>query len=180
MTINFKFHPFDNLRTRISNFKLNCGVTLIELLIYMGLLSIFLTVLTSIFTTTLDVQLESRSTSHIDQDGRFILARLIYDLNRADSITTPGTLGATASTMQFVIGGTTYTYQLNTTNLTLTDGTGTEQLNDYDTDISNLSFTRFGNLNGANTIKVSFKITSKVQQPKGFESRDFSTTIGIR
>lgn len=159
---------------------LQTGVTLIELLLYMSLLIIFMTVLTNIFVSSLEVQLDSKSLSSTEEDGRFLLQRLIYDIHRSDTITTPTTLGQTTSTLQFTVNTTSYTYALNGTALGLNDGTGVNQLNSFNTNISNLSFTRLGNVNGKNTIRVSLRVSGKTQKQSGIDTRDFTTTIGLR
>ena len=55
--------------------------TLIELLIYMTLVGLFLVILTNMLATILETQAESASGSLVDIDGRYILARLVYDAN---------------------------------------------------------------------------------------------------
>lgn len=188
--INFKFqisNKNQKLNLSIGNWKLEIrnsyvGVTLLELLIYMGLLTIFLTVLTSIFTSTIDVQLSSQGISSVQQDGRFALARIMYDLHKADSITAPASLGSTSNTLTFLVDSTTYTYSTSSGNLILSDGTYTSQINGHNTSISNFSVTRLGNNTptAQHTMRVSFTVTSKTRENNGFESKDFSTVVGLR
>src|SRR3989338_7067480 len=94
------------------------GSTLIELLLYMGILSIFLMILTQLFLSVLDVSTESKQVSSVVQDGRFILARLRYDIQRADAINSPS-LGSSDTTLSLDIGGNTYVYTLSGSNLEL-------------------------------------------------------------
>src|SRR5690348_1642839 len=125
-------------------FILQKGQTLVEMLLYMGLLSILITSLSSVFSATIQAQLDSKSTSSVDQDGRYIFAKLTRDFSNLDTttnnITTPATPGTTASSLQMSVGGNTYTYSLNGTNLQLVNNNGTDQLNSADTKVSNLSF----------------------------------------
>src|SRR5215469_6141095 len=86
------------------------GYSLIELVLYIGILSILLAVLTSIFSSVVDVQLESNATSSVDQDGRFLLSKLLYDVKSSSSIVTPATPGVQSSTMQVTINSINYTY----------------------------------------------------------------------
>jgi len=157
------------------------GFTLVELLIYMGMLSIILVVLSQIFGSILDAQLESQSTSAVHRDGRFILSKLTYDVHRASSIVLPASLGASSTSLQLDISGIN-TYSLNNGNLELTDSLETNNLNSADTTVSNLTFTRIGNTvaNAKNTVRITYTITSKIVRPKGMETKDFQTTIGIR
>lgn len=157
------------------------GFTLVELLIYIGLLGIMLVVLTQVFTSALDVQTETEAASFVDLDSRFIINRLTYDIHRAQSITTPAALGATNSTLQLVIGGTNSTYALNGGNLEITDSVGTDRLNSVGSTISAFTVKRLGNTNGKNSLQISFTITSTTVKNGGQpETKNISTTIGIR
>jgi len=158
------------------------GFTLIELLIYMGIISILITALTQVFGSILDAQLESEATSSVQQDGRFILSRFSYDIRRADDIVVPAALGDQTTSLQLTIGGVSYTYALNSGDLELTEATVTNKINGSDTTISNLSFTRIGNSGAGakNTVQIEYTVTTKIIRPKGLETKDFQTTIGVR
>ena len=155
------------------------GFTLVELLISMGLLAIILSVLTSLFVSVIEAQLESQATSSVDQDGRFILARLSYDIHRTNSISIPATLGAQGPTLQIVVNGITYTYGLNGNELELTSNQGTDRINSPNTLISDVNFRRLGStLSGKNTIEIQFTVSSTITRPQ--EIRSYNTTVGIR
>jgi type II secretory pathway pseudopilin PulG len=157
------------------------GFTITELLIYMGIFTILLVVLTEIFVTTLNVQLESEATSSVDQDSRFILSRLMYDIQRASRIDVPASLGSLpGDTLSLIIGGDTYTYALNNTDLELDRNGTANKLNSFDTTISNVVFQRLGNPGGVNSIKVGFTVSSKVQRASGPEIKNVQTMIGLR
>ena len=167
---------FNNLTIK----QLKPGFTLVELLIYMALLSIFLITLTGIFVNIMEVQLESDATSAVDQDGRFILSRLAYDINRANSISIPPQIGQTRSNLRMDIGGETYEYSESAGSLQLRNNFGTDIINGSDTTVSNISFQKIGNAGGKETIKIQFTITSTTQRPSGPETKTFTTTIGLR
>ena len=158
----------------------NIGFTLIELLIYMGLLTVVLLVFTEIFITIVENQLSSRNVSNVSSDGRYIYSRMIYDINRADSITEPSALGSSAATLSFVADGSTYTYSLSDNDLLLTDSLGSNNLNGYGTTISDLSFTRIGNVGGKPTIRINYTVTGTISRTGTSESKTFQTTVGIR
>lgn len=168
--LTFKFNP--------SN--LNRGFTLVELIIYMGLLVIFLLVLSNIFASILDVRTESESISAVEQDGRFIMARLSYDINRATSVSTPASLGGSGSSLTLVIGAVNYTYALSGGNLVLTNDLGTNNLNSSESTISSLSFQKLGNSGGKETVKIQFTVNSVAQRDKGAETQTFYITGGRR
>ncbi len=172
------------------------GVTLVELLLYMGIFSILLMVLVQLFSTIVNVSLEAQATSAVSQDGRFILNRIIYDVRRADAttITSPstsqyGVQNPTIKVLQFTTtDGTTYKYWLSGGNLKLDNLTASpntsDQLNSVGTTVSNLSFVRLkssATTNPENTISVSFTLTSTtVRQGNRPETGNFQTTVGTR
>lgn len=160
--------------------KKSKGFTIIELLIYVALLSGFLIVITDIFASIMEVKLESSATSAVEQDGRYILSRLGGDISQSTSITTPGALGSTTNNLVMVVSGITYTYSLNGNDFQLVNNLGTNILNSSESKISNLSFQKIGNPGGKETIKLSFTVTSSTVRPSGPEVRTFSTTIGRR
>lgn len=160
------------------------GFTIIEFLIYIGIFSILITLLTNVFFSILDSQEESEATSAVDENGRYILGRFIYDISRAQSILTPTTIGTQNNSLQLQINNINYRYSLDTGgNLQITDTTdaiGPDNLNGYDATISALSFQRIGKSNGDNTVLVSFTVNSRTQLEKGSDTRTFQTTIGTR
>lgn len=169
-------------KTKFNDFNHNnkSGFTLVELIVYMGILSMLLVVFTDIFTSILDTQLSSQRTSSVAQDGRYIYSRLIYDINRAQGVILPANLGDVSVSLQATISGTLYTYALAGGNLTVTDNTGTYALNSYDTTISGLQFTRLGNASGKHTFRINFNVTGRIPMHGTTEVKAFQTTAGLR
>lgn len=166
------------------------GFTLIELLIFTGIFTILLVIFTEIITSALNVQLESQSVSSIEQDGRFIISRLMNDISRAKAITVPSTLGTagTTNSLTLNIEGADYTYH-STGNIFLLDSPigNNVPLTSYDSTVSNISFTRYGNRNTPSdendfldTVKINFTLTSKSIPKSGPRNKTFSTTVGLR
>lgn len=162
------------------NKKQNSGFTLVELIIYMGLLTMLILIFTQIFTSILDNQLSSESNSQVAEDGRYIYSRFIYDVNRAQAITLPANLGDTSSSLILTIDGQTYTYASDSGNLIITEPTGSNALNGFGTRISDLQFTRIGNVNGKHTVKINFTIVSNISLHGTSELKVFQTTAGLR
>ncbi len=165
------------------------GVTIIELLVYMGLLSIFMVVLVDVFVTILNAKLNTESTSALDADSRYILSRLSYDVARADTMGTPASLGGSGGTLSVTTSGITYSYSLDGSgNINLNNGSTNMKLNGNDTSLTNLTFTKIGNAdtvcapqNCKPTVKVSFTIQSNiVLQGNRQESQTVETTLGLR
>lgn len=156
------------------------GVTLVEMLIVMGLLAVFLLIMTTIFTSTLDIQNQSAGYSAVVSDGRFIMARINYDIAQSASITSPTTLGVTSASLVMTTSTNSYTYALNGGNLQLTDNTGSANLNSSGTTVSNLSFTKLGNAGGKNTTRYTFTLTSTAKHSGTTDSQTFTSVAGRR
>lgn len=172
-----------NLCTRLlqSSKVLERGLTLVELIVSMGLMSIFMLVLTDIVVAVGDVQTESEAASAVAQDGRYILARLSYDIQRADSIATPPFPGASSTTMVLTIGGgVAHTYTVSGGNLQVTASSLTDNLNSSETTVSGFSIQRYGNSGGKDTLTINFTLTSDAVRDSGAEVKTFTTTVGRR
>lgn len=168
---------------QFSNLKAKRAFTLVELIIYMALLGIFLLTLTDIFVAILNVQSTSQATSYVEQDGRYILARLTYALHSPmNLIRRPANLGDTDTTLDYAYNFIIETYSLSGDNLQYYRPFGnlTYNLNSSETKVTNLSFQKIGNSGGKETVVVKFTIQSKTLTNGQPEVRNFQTTIGRR
>lgn len=156
------------------------GFTLVELLIYMGLLTILVLVFTEIFISIIDNQLGSKNTSNVADDGRYVYSRFIYDVERASQVTEPSDFGSTSATMRLVIDGQNYTYSLTDNNLVVTDLTGSHVLNGEGSSISNLLFTKVGSPSAKDTIRINFTISGNITTRGISDQQTFQTTAGLR
>lgn len=156
------------------------GFTLIELIIYIGLLTVMVLVLTEIFLTILDNQSSSQDTSNVAADGRYIYSRFIYDVNRAELISSPSTYSSPSASMTLVINGQNYTYSLSSNNLTLTDPSGVYRLNGQGTVLTTLSFTKVGTTSAKPTMQMSFVIKGITPINGVINQEAFQTTAGLR
>lgn len=161
---------------------------MIELAIYGGLLGILLVMLSEFFVSLLNVQVVSNADTSIDQDGKYIMARMSYDVKRAKAILSPS-LGQTAATMSATItdSGTDYTYRyaLTNTNLFLTVGAGAPvQLNSDGTKVTNFSVSHIGNsgqISGAkDTLQISFVLQAVATASSGLNHAQYQTTVSLR
>ncbi|MEO6761554.1 MAG: hypothetical protein ABI220_04240 [Candidatus Saccharimonadales bacterium] len=167
----FSFH------TSVKLLKDSAGTTLIELLVVMGLLGGMLVIITTLFTSSVDSQVQSKSYSAPTESSHFIVARLNYDIARASAISTPVNMGDIADQLVMTIDGNTYTYSLDNGNLTLDDGNGPANLNSNDVTVSDVSFRKLGVAGSPATISYSFKLTSKIQSHAGLVSRTYTSTV---
>ena len=156
------------------------GFTLIEAMVVMALLAMFLTMLTSLFVRAVDVQTKSEAYAATVGDGRFIMARLDYDIARASAVTVPASLGGSGSSLAITVNGSSYTYALSGGNLQLTDNVGTANLNSSGTRVSGLNFQRLGNTGGKDSIRYSFTLTSTAKHISGNDVRTYTSTTERR
>ena len=141
------------------------GFTIIELLLYIGLSTTLIALMSQIFLATLGVRIESQSTTNVQQDARFILSRIAYDARRASSITTPSS-GQTGSLLTFVINDQgvdeTYTYSVQGNDLVLSVGADVDVLNSNGVAIESLAFQRIGE-----TVEITMTIVGNEQVAPG-------------
>lgn len=164
-----------------SQLALQRGFTIVELLLFMGLLLLLIGITTSVFTTAVSIQLESVAASSVQQDERYIVAKLNYDIERATSIISPASKGVSVNSLQLSIGGVTNTYAVSGGNLQVTANSVTNKLNGYDTSISNFSVIRSGNVGGIeDTVTVFFTLTSRTRKDNGYETKSVQTTFALR
>ena len=158
----------------------NKGFTLIELIIYMALTSILIVIFMDILSISFNTQLSSQSTSQVVQDGRYIYTRLIYDVNRADSVSVPANLGDSSPILTLTINGNNFTYGINNGNLVLTTDAASYTLNSFGTSVSNLSFQRIGNVGGKHTIRIMYTISGRTNISGRYDTKSFQTAAGLR
>lgn len=156
------------------------GFSLIELVVYMGVFAVFISITTSIFTTVLGVQIESQSTSTVQQNGTYLIERLSYDIHRAEDINIPVSAGIQTQELELLINGEVFTYSLNMGTLELTNNSGTHTMNSSDITITNLSFLRLGNPGGKHSLTIDIAFESTLADASGPEELSLHTTLGIR
>lgn len=157
------------------------GFTIIELLIYMAIVSVLLVVMTQILTSVLDIRVESGSDTVVDENTTFIFTRLQYDIHRASGIITPAAPGQSGSTMKLNIGGVTYTYALVGSQLQITSDLGTDMLSDSASSVSTFTVTRIGDGTSEDTLRINLSLSSVANTSGGVhQNRQLQTSVSIR
>ena len=161
------------------------GFTLIELLMFIGIFSILLLALTSMFGSILDAQVDSKAYSSVDLDGRYVLAKLAHDFQSADSgdtvnnsIDLPAT-GSAGQILKIKINSQSFTYSASTSGSLQIVFPVLYDLTSSDSSISALLFQRIGPGTNKDTIKVNFRLTSKIKPKSGPKFKDFETTLSM-
>ena len=170
----------------IKNFITNQqkGTSLIELILYFGLLSIMLIIATDIMFRTSEFSLESAADNDLQDDAKFIVSRFSYDIRKADSISFPTSLGDSSGTLTLSVGSETHSYSINGSDLeyqeTVGPNTQTGNLNSNRTKVNYLNFERLGNIGGNPTIKITFELESTTAKKGGPEQKTFETVVSQR
>jgi len=164
----------------MKHIKTTKGFTIIELILFMGLFSIILLVLTTLFGEIVQKQLELQSMSDVESDGAYIFSKLEYDIARADGVIFPVASGDSENSLVLDIGGTTYTYNLVGDKLQLDAGGETFDLNNARTEITNIGFQRLGNPGSTTTIKTTLDLRSLTKEASGQRSTQIQSTFGLR
>lgn len=172
--------PKQKLQTTSYKLQIDSGFTIVELLIYMGLLAVMILIFTDIFTQVLDNQKGSRNTSNVADDGRYIYSRFIYDINRADSIVEPTSFGSTSANLVIIIDGITHAYSASEGGLTITTPTESNSLSGYGSSISGLLFTKVGSTSAKDTVRMNFTVSGKIAEHGVANEQVFQTTAGLR
>ena len=156
------------------------GFTLVELILYGAILMSFLVVLTSLFSSLIQMQLSSESHSSLALDSRYLFSRLSYDIGRASGISFPISTASSSSVLQLTIDGSIHTYARSGNDLFVTNPLGSIQLNSFDTSVTDISFLRLGNSQGVQSLKINFTLSSLITREQGTENRSFETTFALR
>ncbi len=137
------------------------GFTLVELLLFMALTGIFLTLTSQIMQWAVDSRLESAGSSAVDINAVYIYNRLLYDIRRSSAISQPGTIGQTSNSLGLTISGQNYTYSNQNNKLVLTNNGATQPITDTDVILRNFSVTRTGSVSQTNGVKINIEIESQ-------------------
>lgn len=161
------------------NKKHQSGFSLVEILIYMALMGIFMTVLLDIFVTTLNIKLGSERTSSLNQDMRFVLQKISYEIANADSVTIPAT-GSASTTLRLTSPTGTKIFASSSGNLVLTASGATMNLNGPDTTLTEISFQNVSVSGLKPAVKFTFTLNSLIDVYGGNRSQTLNSTVMLR
>ncbi len=74
------------LKSQNSNLKTHRGFTLIEILIYIGLVSVFLIICTSFAWTAINSKIKSQAILEVQQNARLAIERMVQEIHAAKDI----------------------------------------------------------------------------------------------
>ncbi len=147
--------------------KFKRGFSLVELLIYIAILSGILIVASNMFISLSKGQAQSQAKSDVDSSIRFVTELIRQDIKNASSVSTPSS-GSSSSTLVLVRGGVTITYDLLSGVLRRKEGAGSAlNITSNNILVGTPSFTRlentnvvFGNTNISILVNIPFSYNS--------------------
>lgn len=120
------------------NYKKSSAFTIVELLLYMSLITIFIGVLTQIFVGMMNNQLRSSNKSRSAIDARFVMQKMFYDFENSSDFD------------QTILG-----YSLSNNDLFFQG----DKINSQGVLIENLTFTKY-----QNSVQIKFDIDGESYQ----------------
>ncbi|PIS05229.1 MAG: hypothetical protein COT81_02345 [Candidatus Buchananbacteria bacterium CG10_big_fil_rev_8_21_14_0_10_42_9] len=107
------------------------GFTLLELLVYIGILSFVLVVIAGVFITFGQGKGKVDARAEINQNLSLIIGKIQQDLQDADSVSTPSSTNDATSSLSMDVNGTTVSYATSSdsTLFTRTSGSDTQTIN---------------------------------------------------
>lgn len=162
------------------------GITMIETIVYLTLVSGILLAATSFAWNIINNRTKAFTTQEVEQNGRFIMQKMSQLFKEANQINIPA-IGVTGNIIELELddGGTevltisqvgsniVYQYNLDPS----------IELNSELVEINNLEFTNFSTISGSSrNIGVSFEIShiNPLNRPEWSYTQNYTTTIELR
>lgn len=161
------------------------GFTLIELLLYVALIGILLSAITSLFITTTEARVKNESIAEVDEQGAYAMEVIAQSVRNGTSITSP-TAGVTAAGFTIVVP----TGALSPTILSLASGAlqikegagATIALTNSNVQATSLSVTNLTRSGTTGIMQINFtlsRVNSTGRNQYDYQ-KTFTTSVGIR
>lgn len=167
-----------NMTTTSSRNKTGTGYTLIELLLYISMVSILLFSITSFFSVTIESRIKNQSIAEVNDQGAAVVDYISRTVRNATSISSPAA-GGTGTSLTLVVptGANSPTvFNLNGTTLQVKEGTAAAvSLTSSDVQVTNLTFKNLTLSGTSGNVQVS--ITLSRTNPAGKNIYDYQRTF---
>lgn len=147
--------------TLVKNTNRKSGTSLLELLIYVAILSGLMVVVTDAFTSLSKGRGQSQARSEVNAAIRFATEKIRQDLKGASVVTTP-VLGTASSTLLMTVGGSAVNYDVSGGQLRRQEASVYTAVTGSNIIVSTSTFTRLENRNtnlGATTTAIQIAMT---------------------
>lgn len=154
------------------------GYTLIELLLYVGIVGTLLVGMSTFFATVAEARIKNQTISEVDQQGTAVMQYLSQTIRNATSITSPAA-GASGASLTLVVptGALSPTvFSLSSSVLRVQEGAGaTVALTGGKVQITNLTFTNLTRSGTSGVVQISMTL-SRVN-PSNLNAYDYQRTF---
>lgn len=120
------------------------GFTILELILYMGILSLISVILANSYIALLRGRGQAETRSDVNANLRLVVDRIASDVKNANAIVLPSSAGSSGGTLQLTRNGVTVTYDTAAGRVRRATSTG-EFLSGPTVSVNTLSFTRIEN-----------------------------------
>jgi len=155
------FTPLENLSyksTGIRNRKFLTGFTLIEILLYMGILVTVLVIMIGFLWNIIFGSLKETSYQEVQQNGRFALAKITQEAKKATGINSPLPGSSSNNLSLLMAAGVTTTFDVVDGKLRITQNGSSSYLTSDQVIVSNLQFTNLSYFDTPGTIRIEMTI----------------------
>ena len=162
----------NNLHTK------QAGYTLIELLMYVVIISVLLTSITYFFGITIDARAKNQSIAEVNDQGAAVMDTMTQTIRNASSITAPAA-GASANSLTLVVptGSLSPTvFNLNSTTLQIKEGAASAvAMTSSDVQVTSLTFKNLTRSGTPGLVQVSFTLSRT--NPSNRNEYDYQKTF---
>ena len=156
----------------------NKGFTLVEILLYLGLMTIVISAASVVLTILIQGRLRSQSITEVEQQGTIIIQIITQSIRNADAVNSP-TIGMNAASTSLDVydaGNDPTVFDLASGIIQITEGTGSAvPLNAPNVVVSNLSFENVSRAGTPGTIRIQFDMN--YNNTSGISLYDYSKTF---
>lgn len=153
----------------------NKGFTLLEFLLYIGLVGIILTVSGAIGLNVLFGKAKLMTIEEVSQNARFVMEKISLDIRNAEIIDTPSQ-GETSSVLTLQKSNGNIEYELVSGVLSRKEGNGSYlDLTSSEVTVTNLAFSNISYSDTPGTVRV--QMTMKLVNPENRQEYNFEKTF---
>ena len=160
------------------------GFTLVEMIIYIAIFSIFIGTLVSFFITMNSSRINNQITLEVNNQGNDVMRVMTQSIRNATSINTPSTssLSNTLSLVTPDLSKNPTIFSVTDGILYMTEGSGPSiSLTNDKVSLSNLVFSNLSNPNTLGSVQVRFTLTSTILNTNSvFKNVDFYGSGSIK
>lgn len=161
------------------------GFSLLELLVYIAILSILVVVVSNIFISISKSRGQSQAKTEVNSSVRLVTELIRQDIKNASVVSVPASAGSSGSSLTLTRGGVTIIYDVSSGVLRRKEGAATAiNITNSNISVDTLTFTRIENPNavfGTTDISIKINMTFRYNgnSPDWTYSTSSQTVVGL-